>query len=171
METYIPPTATQPPGPEAPGRALTEAQELGKTQLSTQKDKLAEALESVSQMLRQGSQTLQQQGQQSLGQGAQMGADRAQQISQYLRQTDASEIVGKVRQTARQRPVLVAGSGFLLAVIGGRLVKSLGQQLQPEEPPPADTAGDEQAPPEMEQPFQDAEEGATAPRRPRSAVE
>lgn len=63
-------------------------------------------------------------------------ADRVERLSGYLRETDAAQLVGKVRETARQQPVLVAGGTFLAALLGARLLKSLQPPPAPEAPPP-----------------------------------
>lgn len=136
METYesiATKAASEPP----PSGAIAKAQELGKTQLEKQKATLARVLESAGLVMRQGSQSLEQQGEQGLSRYAVVGAEQAEKLSRYLRETDASGMVSRVRDTARQQPALVAGSAFIVALLGARLAKSLAPASLP---PPEATA-------------------------------
>jgi hypothetical protein len=143
---------TSPPEPEAApsatdagssSRAVSKAQELGTSQLTTQKQTLAQALQSAGSALRQGSQSLQGEGQQGLSQVAEMGAERAERLSTYLRDTEPTELISRVRETARQQPVLVAGGAFVVALLGARLLRSLTPPppAAGPEPPPDAVAG------------------------------
>lgn len=137
------------PSTPATSRAVVKAQELGTSQLESQKQTVAEALESAGSVLRQGSQDLRGQGQQGLGQLAEMAADRVERLSSYVGETDAAQLVGKVRETARQQPVLFAGGTFLATLLGARLLKSLQSPPAPEAPPAPGPAS-EAPPPELE---------------------
>jgi len=127
----IEPAPSAPPTPDGrPSRAAARAQELARTQVNAQKDKLVQAFDSVAVVMQQGSQSLQQQGQPQLGEYARAGGQKVQELSNYLRQTDGSELIQKARDAARQQPAVVVGGGFVVALIASRLLKSL--QSEPE---------------------------------------
>ena len=136
------PTVIEPPAPpRPPSRAAAKAQQLVTTQLNSQKEKLAETLQTATMSIRQAGQNLRQQGQESFGNYVDQGAERLDQISSYLRQTDAEVLMQKAQEatrkgqeTARKRPALLIGAGFIAAFVAARLVKSAG------EPPPPDPA-------------------------------
>ena len=137
MDAPMTTTMAEPPPPPA-GNAAARAQELAKTQADEQKDKVAQALASAARALRESSGTLEQQGQPALGEAARVGADKMQELSGYLRETDAAEIAGRLRDTARQRPLLTAGVGFLVTLAAARVIKVVTAQppAQSAEPPP-----------------------------------
>ncbi len=140
-EAPVEPASPQPPLP----RTASKVQQLSTSQLGAQKDKLAQALERVGSVMRQGSQSLQQEGQPRLSHYAGAGGEKVEQLSGYLRQADAAALVTKARETARQRSGLVAAGGFVLALLGARVVKSLGQQ-------PQQSLGQQPGPPNGQQP-------------------
>ena len=120
-----------PPEPALP-RTTSKVQQLATSQLETRKADLAQALQSVGLVMRQGSQSLQQQGQQRLGRYAETSGEKVEELSAYLRRTDAPELIARARESASQRPALVAGGGFIVALLAARIVKSLGQPPQPQ---------------------------------------
>jgi len=138
METQWSAESMPPPQPQQrqqpQGQSAERAERLATRQLGKQTAKLAQALDSTASALRQSSGTLEQEGQPALGQAAEIGAQKAQEFSQYLRETDTTELTRKARNVARQQPLVVAGAGFLLMLAAARLVKVLTQEPQPDAP-------------------------------------
>ena len=139
METQwsaeLTPPAPQPQQSQQPqGQSAEKAEQLATRQLDKQKGKLAQALDSTASALRQSSGTLEQEGQPALKQAAEIGAQKAQEFSQYLRETDTTELTRKAREVVRQQPLVIAGAGFVLTLAAARLIKVLTQEPQPETP-------------------------------------
>ena len=53
-------------------------------------------------------------------------ADQAEQFAQYLRQTDARQMLSSVEDVARRQPLLFIGGGFLLGMAVSRFIKAAG---------------------------------------------
>ncbi len=146
------PTAVEYPPPTPTGQAsrtATKAQDFAKTQLNSQKGKVAEVLQSTGGAIRQASQALREEGQSGLSEYADQGAQRVESLSDYVRRTDADELLTKAQETARRQPLAIAGAGFALAFLAARFLRSSGQKAQPGQStaggaaPPQD--GDQQA--------------------------
>ena len=55
---------------------------------------------------------------------ADTAAERVEQLSTYLREHDAREIVDRAEQFARRQPALVVGGGLLAGLLVGRMLRS-----------------------------------------------
>jgi len=93
--------------------------------LDKQRTRAAEGIGSIAQALRQTSDQLRQQDQQApTHQYVSTAADQVERFSNYLRQTDVSQMVSGIEQFARRQPALFLGSAFVLGLLGARFLKS-----------------------------------------------
>lgn len=74
--------------------------------------------------LRSMGDSLRGQGQESTARLVDMAADRLNQISTYLTQTDGDRIVHDVETLARTQPLITAAAGLVFGVTAARLLKA-----------------------------------------------
>ena len=108
---------------EATSRTAIAVHQLVTSQVDTRKDTVAGVVETTGTAVRQASETFRTQGQQELSQYIDLGAEKIEEFSSYLRNADAQELIAKAQETARKRPLLVAGAGFALAFLAARLMR------------------------------------------------
>ena len=132
-------TNQAPPSLPRPGEVAAEArlkasgvvgavQQQAVSRLDKQKEHAADELASVAGTVRQMGDQLKQPEHGAVAQYAahygDVAADQLQQISGYLRQHDAKQLVSEVESFARREPVLFTGGAFVLGLIGARFLKS-----------------------------------------------
>lgn len=108
-----------------------QAREQAASRIGTQKDTAAAGLNSVAQALRQTGQTLREQDQAGITSYIDSAASQVEQISNYLQQSDISQLVDDVESFARRRPALFLTGAFALGILGARFLKSSRQQVAP----------------------------------------
>lgn len=74
--------------------------------------------------LRRMSNSLRSQGQDATASLADMAADRLNQVSTYLTETDGDRIIHDVEAVARKQPLLTAAAGLAVGVTAARLLKA-----------------------------------------------
>lgn len=111
----------------------SQAGERVREQVDTRAKQAGEQAQSLSQTLRRTSSELRTQGQQSQATVIDQVAIRAEQLAGYLTQADADTLLNDVKSYgsrlkdfARQQPLVVAGAGLALGLVGSRVVKSGG---------------------------------------------
>lgn len=87
--------------------------------------------------------SLRGQGQDGTARLVDMAADRLNQVSLYLQQSDGDRIVHDIETIAHNRPVITAAAGFLFGVTAARLLKAGAMQRYRTF---GDTAGSDDAP-------------------------
>lgn len=85
----------------------------------------AEGIDKVAQSVRRISSDMQT-DQPQIANAALTAADQAEKVAQYLRQTDARQIIGNVEDVARRQPLIFLGGAFLLGVAASRFIKAAG---------------------------------------------
>ena len=83
----------------------------------------AEGLDKVASTVRRLS-TDMQFDQPQIANVAMTAADQADKVAQYLRDTDARQIISNVEDTARRQPLIFIGGAFLLGLAAARLMKA-----------------------------------------------
>lgn len=68
--------------------------------------------------------SLRNQGQESTARLVDMAADRLNQVSAYLTQTDGDRIVHDLENVARAQPLITAAAGLVFGVTAARLLKT-----------------------------------------------
>jgi hypothetical protein len=128
-------------GAGAVGQTKQKAQEIASQvqQKATQrvesgltrgKFQAAETLNTVAQSLVMSSQQLRQRNQEGISRFVDQTADRVQRVSNYLQNTDVSEMVDRTEEFARRRPALFLGGAFALGLLGARFLKSSRRQQE-----------------------------------------
>jgi gas vesicle protein len=104
--------------------AQQQATERARSGLDHGKTRAAETLGSVAQSLRQTTQQLRDQNQQPAGRVIERVADRAERVSNYLRDTDVDRLIDRAEDVARRKPGLFLGGAFALGLLGARFLKN-----------------------------------------------
>ena len=122
--------------PEKPlARAADEAQQtaanLGsvaggqiKSQLTSQKGKVATQLGSISDALDDLTGQLRQQQRTGIADYPATAAHQLRGISEQLEQADLDQLLAGAQDMARRRPALFLGAAFAMGIVGARLMKS-----------------------------------------------
>lgn len=116
---------------QAARHVVDTAREQAASRLGAQKDTAAAGLTSVAQALRQTGDTLRQQDQMGVTSYIDSAASQVEQFSNYLQNSDISQLVDDVERFARRRPALFIGGAFALGILGARFLKSSRQQVAP----------------------------------------
>jgi len=111
---------------EQAGDLLDRARDQFSTQVSGQKDAVADSAGSLATALRQTSQQLNDQGQGMVGQFVDRAAELADGVSGYLRERSVGDLTGELENFARREPVLFLGGAFALGFMAARFLKSSG---------------------------------------------
>jgi len=115
---------------ETVGKVVDQVKGSASSQLSNQKDRVAETIGSVAQVIRSASEGLQNQDQWSLAEYTDNAATRAEQLSDYLRNRDLREISIQVEHFARRQPTLFLAGAFGVGLLAARFLKSSAQAQQ-----------------------------------------
>jgi hypothetical protein len=98
--------------------------------LTRGKIQAAETLNTVAQSLLMSGQQLRERNQEGVSRFVDRTADRVQRASNYLQNTDVSEMVDRTEEFARRRPALFLGGAFALGLLGARFLKSSRRQQE-----------------------------------------
>jgi ElaB/YqjD/DUF883 family membrane-anchored ribosome-binding protein len=109
---------------ELAGQVQQKATQRVESGLSRGKGQAAETLNTVAQALITSGQQLRERKQDNVSRYVDQVADRVQRVSNYLQNTDVSEIIDSTEEFARRRPALFLGGAFALGLIGARFLKS-----------------------------------------------
>ena len=113
---------------QAAGQVAEQAQQQAKSVLSSQKDRAAEQLGTVAEAVQQTGEQLRQRPEGAFfAQYADQAAQRVDQLSSYLRETDVEEIIHETERFARREPALFLGAALALGFLGARFLKSSSQ--------------------------------------------
>ena len=108
---------------ESVGHLAERATGIGFTQADRGRTAAADGVSKVADTIRRVSLDMQVE-QPAIASAAETAADQADRIADYLRTTDAREIVGTVESAARRQPLLFLGGAFVLGVAASRLFKA-----------------------------------------------
>jgi ElaB/YqjD/DUF883 family membrane-anchored ribosome-binding protein len=108
---------------EAAGGIVDSAGQAAQSQASVAMNRAGETLEQVAQAIRDTGNQMRQDRPEIAG-FAETGAQRVDQLSMYLRQHDARDIIDDAERFARRQPALVLGGGLALGLLVGRLLRS-----------------------------------------------
>ncbi len=93
-------------------------------QLTSQKTRATEALDSVAAAMRQGSQPLRDSNQATLADYLGKAADQLEQFSTRLGERDLTELMADTNRFARRQPAIFVGAAFAAGVLAARFLKS-----------------------------------------------
>jgi hypothetical protein len=114
---------------ERTGQLADRARETGLQQANTQKERVADTIQTAAGAIRRVGDEMGEQ-QPALHTVAQTAAEKADQLSAYLRDTDAREILRAAEDFARRQPLLVVGGAFVLGLLGARFLKASSTRAQ-----------------------------------------
>ena len=114
------------------GQVVSTVKDQAVSQIEDRKTMAADSLGDVASTLRQTSQQLQQTNVQPLAGAADAAADRSEQFSNYLRDSDINNIVADVEDFAREQPVLFMSAAFALGLLAARFLKSSASRVEEE---------------------------------------
>jgi hypothetical protein len=106
------------------GMLAERATDIGFKQADRARDMAAEGLTSVTETIRRMSMDMQDQP--AIANVAETVADQAERVGEYLRTTDARQILSTVESAARRQPILFLGGAFMLGLAASRLLKAAG---------------------------------------------
>src|SRR4051794_21461349 len=108
---------------DAAGGIADSAGQAAQTQASMAMTKAGDTLEQVAQAIRDTSNQLRQDRPEIAG-IAETGAQKIDDVSTFLRQHDAREVMDEAERFARRQPALIVAGGLALGLIVGRLLRS-----------------------------------------------
>jgi hypothetical protein len=106
------------------GQAQENAGHQGQRGMELGKNRAADALGAVAQSLHFSGQQLREQDRSTMAGLAEKAANRAERWADYVQNTDAREMAGRVENFARREPGLFLGGAFALGLLGARFLKS-----------------------------------------------
>ncbi|MDQ3149419.1 MAG: hypothetical protein M3Q38_05790, partial [Chloroflexota bacterium] len=112
---------------ESAGHLAERAADLGLQQADRGREQAASGIDQVAQSIRRVSTDMLAE-QPTIANAALTAADQAERVAQYLRQTDARQIISKVEDVARRQPLIFLGGAFLLGAAASRFIKAAGGQ-------------------------------------------
>jgi hypothetical protein len=134
MQTYSTPTSNGPStaqGGSATDQAKDKAQEAAgqakdtlRTQVDQRSTEAGHRVGTFATDVRSVGDQLRQQGKDQPAKLADQAADRAEQLSTYLKRSDADRILRDVEDFGRQRPWAVIAGGALLGLAAARFLKA-----------------------------------------------
>jgi hypothetical protein len=110
---------------ESAGHLAERAADIGLQQADRGREMAAEGIDKVARTVRRVS-TDMQTDQPQIANAALTAADQAEKVAQYLRQTDARQMISNVEEVARRQPLIFLGGAFLLGVAASRFIKAAG---------------------------------------------
>ena len=101
-----------------------QAKQSAQTKISNSKERAADSLGNVANVLRQTGEKLRAEDDSGLTEYVVRAADHVESASSYLKDRNFTDIVGDVGAFARREPALFLGGAFALGLVGGRFLKS-----------------------------------------------
>jgi len=106
------------------GQTVDQVREAGKSQLGSQKERVAGSVDSFARALRETSKQLKQSDDTPVAEYIEGAAERVEQLSSHLRQRSVDELIGDAESFARRQPALFLGGAFFLGAMAARFLKS-----------------------------------------------
>jgi len=117
---------------EKTGQMAEQIKQQASSRLSSQVDRAAEGLGSLSQALLSVSGQLRQQDQALVAEYTSRTAEQVQRAASYLRGKDVDQLVDEAERFARRQPVVFVSGAFALGLVAARFLKSSGQRTGPD---------------------------------------
>jgi hypothetical protein len=108
---------------QAAGDLADQAGRTAEAKASTAMDQLGLALEQVAQAAREAGDSLRSERPELAG-VAETAAEKVTDVSRYLREHEAGEVIATAEDAARRQPALVIAGGFALGLLTARLLRS-----------------------------------------------
>ncbi len=114
-------------GQQIAGQTVSKVTDQVKGQLSTQKDNLAGAIDSVALVLMQASNTLKEQGQPAIAGYGDKAAEEITKVGDYLKKKQFDELVSDISEYGRANPIVFLSTAAILGAVAARFLKSSGK--------------------------------------------
>jgi hypothetical protein len=114
------------------GQVAEQLKQQASSRLSSQIDRAAEGLGSLSQALLSVSGQLRQQDKALVAEYTTRSAEQVQRAASYLRGKDVDQLVDEAEDFARRQPVVFVSGAFALGLVAARFLKSSGQRTGPD---------------------------------------
>jgi ElaB/YqjD/DUF883 family membrane-anchored ribosome-binding protein len=124
---------------EAAGSVADSASQAAQQQASRAMSRAGDTLYGVAQALRDAGNQMRQE-RPEVANLADAGAERIDQLSNYVREHDVRSVVDDAEQLARRQPAVVIAGGLALGLIVGRVLRS-GAEPQPQQSTTRDWSG------------------------------
>jgi hypothetical protein len=135
-------TATEPSGGQAKdkaeqvaGQAQEKAQQAAgqakgrlRDQVNRRSTQVGDQVASAAQDVRTVGEELRKQGRDKPAQLADQGAERAERLGAYLRESDADRILGDIEDFGRKQPWAIVVGGLALGFLGSRFLRASSQK-------------------------------------------
>lgn len=108
---------------ETASTLVDQAQQVATTQVTSQKERAATALDAVAKTLYESSSSMRE-GQPQIASLADGAASRVVDASAYLREHDLRDLASEAENLARREPVLFLGAAFALGFVAARFLKA-----------------------------------------------
>jgi hypothetical protein len=108
---------------QAAGDLADQAGRTAEAKASTAIDQIGLALEQVAQAAREAGDSLRSDRPELAG-VAETAADKVTDVSRYLQEHEAREVIATAEEAARRQPALVIAGGFALGLLTARLLRS-----------------------------------------------
>jgi hypothetical protein len=108
---------------ETASTLVDQAQQVATAQTATQKERAAQALDSVAKSLYEGGTSLRE-TQPQIATIADQAASRVVDASAYLREHDLADLVSEAERFARREPLIFLGAAFALGFAAARFMKA-----------------------------------------------
>jgi hypothetical protein len=105
-------------------QATGSAQDKMRQQVDARSTEAGHQVDSVAEAMRKASEHLSGQGNELPAKAAEQVAQKAEQLGQYLRESDADRILSDVEDFARRQPWIVAAAGLAVGVAAARFLKA-----------------------------------------------
>jgi hypothetical protein len=115
---------------ELAGQVQQKATQRVESGLAKGKTQAAQTLNTVAESLVVSGQQLRERNQQNVSRFVDQAADKVQRASNYLQNTEVSEIIDTAEEFARRRPGLFLTGAFALGLLGARFLKSSRRQQE-----------------------------------------
>jgi hypothetical protein len=112
---------------ETAGQLAERAKETGFRQADVGREKAAEGLQTLAGNIRRISTDMETQ-QPGIANVTETVAEQTERLANYLRETDAREILQSVENAARKQPLLFMGGAFVIGLATARFLKAAGGQ-------------------------------------------
>ena len=122
----VPAPASTSPGVSQPG-IVNKVKERATAQLSSQKGRATDGLDTIAHAVRQTTQQLRADDHGAVAEYIDKAAEQLERLSQRLRDKDIGELVHDARDLARRQPAVFIGGSFALGLLAARFLKSSQQ--------------------------------------------
>jgi hypothetical protein len=106
------------------GGIVNKAKERVAAQLSTQKGRATDGLDTITQAVRHTTQQLRAEDHGAVAEYIDKAAEQLERLSHRLRDKDVNELLHDARELARRQPAVFIGGSFALGLLAARFIKS-----------------------------------------------